>query len=110
MLRAANHSAFYSVKIIGDDRPVIPVQCNLKVQVREGADWKTLGELHDATARTVTVDFPQVVDTEGLRVFVPAADLPKSDRADVDGIVRICELLVILPDGQESAVVPLPQP
>jgi hypothetical protein len=56
----------------------------------------------------VTVDFSQVVVTEGLRVLVPAADLPKSDRTDVDGIVRICELLLILPDGQESAVIPLP--
>jgi hypothetical protein len=98
------------VKIIGDDRPVIPLQRNLKVQVREGADWKTVGEVKDATSRTVTVDFSQVVVTEGLCVLVPAADLPKSDRADVDGIVRICELLLILPDGQESAVVPLPQP
>jgi hypothetical protein len=58
----------------------------------------------------VTADFSQVVAAEGLRVFVPAADLPHSDRQDVDGIVRICELLLILPDGQESAVIPLPQP
>ena len=56
----------------------------------------------------MTVDSPQVVAVERLRVFVPAADLPHSDRPDVDGIVRICELLLILPDGQESAVVPLP--
>jgi len=98
------------VKIIGDDRPVIPLQRNLKVQVREGADWKTLGELQNATARTVKVDFSEAVAAEGLRVFVPAADLPKSDRADVDSIVRICELLLILADGQESAVIPLPQP
>ena len=98
------------VKIIGDDRPVIPLQRHLKVQVREGADWKTVGELKDATARTVAVNFPEVVAAEGLRVLVPAADLPRSDRADVDGIVRICELLLILPDGQESPIVPLPQP
>ena len=58
----------------------------------------------------MTADFSQVVAAEGLRVFVPAAALPKSDRADVDGIVRICELLLILPDGQESPGVPLPQP
>ena len=58
----------------------------------------------------MTADFSQVVAAEGLRVFVPGADLRKSDRADVDGIVRICELLLILSDGQESAVVPLPQP
>ena len=94
------------VKIIGDDRPVIPLQKNLKVQVRGEGGWQTVGELKDATTKTVRVDFPQVVATDALRVFVPAADLPKSDRADVDGIVRICELLLILPDGTESGIVP----
>jgi chitodextrinase len=98
------------VKIIGDDRPVIPLQRNLKVQVRADGDWQTVGELKDATARTVTVEFPQVVTTDALRIFVPAADLPKAARADVDGIVRICELLLILPDGKESPVVPPSQP
>ena len=66
--------------------------------------------LFRSTARTVTVEFPQVVTTDALRVFVPAADLPKSERADLDGIVRICELLLILPDGKESPVIPLLQP
>jgi len=98
------------VKIVGDDRDIIPLQRNLKVQVREGAAWKTVGELKDATARTVTVNLPQTVAAAGLRVLVPAADLPKSERADVDGIVRICELLLILPNGRESPVLPLPQP
>ena len=56
------------------------------------------------------MEFPQVVTTDGLRVFVLAGDLPRSERADVDGIVRICELLLILPEGKESAVVPLLQP
>ena len=58
----------------------------------------------------MTVDFPQVVTTDALRIFVPAADLPKSERADVDGIVRICELLLILPDGRESSIVQASQP
>ena len=98
------------VKIIGDDRPVIPLQRNLQVQVRDGGGWKTVGELKDATARTVTVDFSQVVITDALRVLVPAADLPKSERTDVDGIVRICEILLILPDGKESGLTPLLQP
>ena len=108
--RAGKKLQLRGVKIIGDDRPVIPLQRNLKVQVRDGGGWQTVGELKDATARTVTVDFPQVVTTDALRVFVPAGDLPRSERADVDGIVRICELLLILPDGKESAVVPLLQP
>ena len=98
------------VKIVGDDRDIIPLQRNLQVQVREGSAWKTVGELRDATARTVTVDFPQTVAAAGLRIFVPAADLPRSARADLDGIVRICEFLLILLDGRESRVVPSLQP
>jgi chitodextrinase len=98
------------VKIVGDDRPVIPFQRNLKVQVRAEGGWQTMGELKDATAKTVRIDFTQVVATDALRVLVPAADLPKAERADVDGIVRICELLLILPDGKESPVVPPAEP
>jgi hypothetical protein len=80
------------------------------VQVRAEDGWQTVGELKDATAKTVRIDFAQVVATDALRVLVPAADLPKAERADVDGIVRICELLLILPDGKESPVVSPPQP
>jgi chitodextrinase len=98
---------FRGVKIIGDDRPVIPLQRNLKVQVRAGDGWQTVAELKDATTKTVVVEFPQVVTTDALRVFVPAMDLPKSERADVDGIVRICEILLILSEGKESGIGPL---
>jgi hypothetical protein len=92
------------VKIIGDHRDVIPLQKNLQVQVREGGGWKTVGELKDATTKDATIVFAQPVTTDILRVFVPAADLPKSENADVDGIVRICELLVLLPGGGEATV------
>jgi Glycosyl hydrolases family 38 N-terminal domain/Glycosyl hydrolases family 38 C-terminal domain/Glycosyl hydrolases family 38 C-terminal beta sandwich domain len=98
------------VKIIGDDRAIIPLQRNLQVQVREGGEWQTAGQLEDAKEPTVTVVFPRVVTAAGVRIFVPAADLPKSEHAAQDGIVRICELLLILPDGREAPVVPLPQP
>jgi len=83
------------VKLVGDHRDVIPLQKNLQVQVREGGVWKTVGELKDATTKDVTISFAQAETTDALRIFVPAADLPKSDRADVDGIVRICEIYFI---------------
>ena len=66
--------------------------------------------MKDATDEDRYGHFPQVVDADALRVFVPAADLPRSERADVDGIVRLCELLLILPDGNESPIVPPLQP
>jgi hypothetical protein len=36
---------------------------------------------------------------------VPAADLPKSEQTDIpDGVVRVCELMLLLPDGTETVV------
>jgi len=92
------------VKITGDHRDVIPHQKNLQVQLRDGGTWKTVGEIKDATTKDVTITFAQPVIIGTLRILVPAADLPKSERADVDGIVRICELAFILPDGTEKGV------
>ena len=85
------------VTIIGDHRDVIPLQTALQVQVRDNGAWKTVAEVKDANDKIITVTLPKPVFVTGLRIFVPAADLPKSpQRADTDGIVRICELRVIL--------------
>ncbi|MHB8974995.1 MAG: hypothetical protein ACYC4N_31590, partial [Pirellulaceae bacterium] len=78
-----------------------PLQKTLQVQVRDGAQWRTVGEVKSATTNTATISFEQPVTTDSLRVFVPAADLPRSDNLQVDGIVRICELLVTTPQGKE---------
>jgi F5/8 type C domain len=92
------------VKIVGDERPGMPRQENLQVQVRKGGAWSTVGTLRNARGNTVRVDFPQAVSGDALRVFVPAADLPRSTAPSMDGIVRICELLLVLPDGSETNV------
>ena len=92
------------VKIVGDERPGRPRQENLQIQVRKGEKWSTVGTVRKARSNTVQVDFPQVVSGDALRVFVPAADLPRSTAASQDGIVRICELLLVLPDGSETTV------
>lgn len=92
------------VRIFGDHRDIIPLQKNLEVQVRAGSAWKTVGVLRDATTKHVIVPFDQPVTTDALRVFVPAADLPKSELAEVDGIVRICELKLVMPDGTERGI------
>jgi hypothetical protein len=91
------------VRIMGDHRDVIPLQRNLQVQTRIQGDWKTLASVTGAAEKDLTVRWPEPVETDAIRVFVPAGDLPKSDRPDVDGIVRISELLFILPDGREVA-------
>ena len=89
------------VTIIGDHRAEIPLQRALQVQVPDNGAWKTIAEVKDITEKDISVKLPAPVSLSGLRIFVPAAALPKSpDRADTDGIVRICELRLILPDGK----------
>jgi hypothetical protein len=46
-------------------------------------------------------EFGVELATNSLRIFVPASDLPRSDNLPLDGIVRICELLIITPEGKE---------
>jgi hypothetical protein len=90
------------VKIIGDHREGIPLQKGLQVQARVGGQWKTVGRIEGATQKDLLIRWPQPVETDAIRVFVPAADIPRS--ADfTDGYVRICELLFLLPDGREAA-------
>ena len=95
--------AIAGVRIFGDHRAVIPVQTALQVQVRENGAWKTVVEVKDAKDKDLTVKFPQVRTVSALRIFVPAANLPKfPQRTYTDGYVRICELKVLLPDGSEA--------
>jgi hypothetical protein len=89
------------VKIIGDHREIIPLQKNLQVQLLQAGVWKTVAEVRDAPQKDIVATWPQPLEAGGIRIVVPAADLPRSDRPEVDGIVRICELLLVLPDGRE---------
>ena len=89
--------ALAGVKIIGDHRDVIPLQKNLQVQARLQGQWKTVGRVIGAGQKDFVVTWPQPVETGAIRVLVPATDLPEG------GVVRICELLFLLPDGREAA-------
>ncbi len=75
-----------------------------EIQVRKGGAWSTVATVRNARSNTVRVEFPQVVQGDALRVFVPAADLPRSTDPGTEGIVRICELLLVLPDESETNV------
>ncbi len=92
------------VKIIGDHREIIPLQKNLQVQLLRQGIWKTAADVRDAQERDILATWAEPLAAGGIRIFVPAADLPHSTRTDVDGIVRICELSIVLPDGREIAV------
>jgi hypothetical protein len=93
------------VKVIGDERPVIPLQQRLRIEYRDGAAWKTAAQVRDATNKTIVSSWPAPLETDALRLYVPAPDLPKSTRPDIpDGVVRVCELVLLLPDGKELTV------
>jgi hypothetical protein len=90
------------VVIVGDTRPVIPLQKALRIDLREGLDWKLAAYVTNITTKTIHCrwDTPRAAET--IRVYVPARDLPKSEQADIpDGVVRVCELMVLLADGTE---------
>jgi hypothetical protein len=91
------------VKIIGDPREIIPMQKNLQVQLLRQGVWKTAAEIRDAKQKDILATWPEPLEAGGIRIFIPAADLPRSERTDIDGIVRICELLIVLPDGREAS-------
>ncbi len=89
------------VRIVGDHREIIPLQKNLRVELLAEGAWKTVAEVRNAAEKDILARWPKPLAAGGIRIIVPAADLPKSDRPEVDGIVRICELLLVLPDGRE---------
>jgi hypothetical protein len=97
--------AIQGAAVTGDDRPVIPLQRSLRIDCRAGTVWQPAGEVRNGADRTLRSRWPAPVLTDAVRVYVPAADLPKSERPDIpDGVVRVCELLLLLPDGREVNV------
>lgn len=97
--------ALSGVTLVGDGRSEIPPQKNLRVEYRDGSRWVTASDIRDAAEKTIRCRWPTPIQPEALRLFVPASDLPKSDRVEIpDGVVRVCELMLVLPDGREVTV------
>lgn len=83
----------------------IPVQHGLRVDCRVNGAWHTAAQIHDAAERTIQARWPAVIETDALRLYVPASDLPKSTIPGIpDGVVRVCELVLVLPDGRKTTV------
>jgi hypothetical protein len=90
---------------VGDDRDCIPAQHGLRIDYREGEAWKTATEVRDATGRSVQTRWATPIETDALRIYVPAADLPRATVPGTpDGVVRVCELMLVLPDGHSVSV------
>ena len=90
------------VIVVGDDRREIPLQKRLRVDIRDASGWKPAAEVANATSKTIPCRWDKPRIAEAIRVYVPAPDLPKSEQVDIpDGVVRVCELMALLPDGRE---------
>ena len=85
----------------GDKRAEIPIQRDFQVQVRQDQQWTTVVNVTGATGKVMTNLWSAAIETDALRFFVAGKDLPGNDPAG--GVVRVCELNVLLPDGTEAS-------
>ncbi len=91
------------VIVEGDNRPGIPLQKRLRIDLREDAQWTTAAEVTNGAANTIPCRWARPITAQAIRVYVSAGNLPKSDQPDIpDGVVRVCELKVLLSDGTET--------
>jgi len=97
------------VMIIGDNRKEIPLMENFNIYTRLNGKLSLAGELKKG-GTTMTpknsfkIVFADEVNTDGILFCVNGTDLPKTDNIEQDGIVRVCEVLLIMPDGSERNI------
>ena len=96
---------FKGLILVGDEREMMPIQKDFKVFLR---DNKTLLEVENPTVTADStiknyykVDFGENKTADGIMIYVNKEDLPKSELPEQDGLVRIKELLMITPEGEE---------
>ena len=59
----------------------------------------------NAASKTIESRWEAARSASAVRIFVSSADLPKSEQADIpDGVVRVCELMLLLSDGTEAVI------
>jgi hypothetical protein len=80
----------------------------IRVEYRRETAWTTLAEVHDAGPLEARLTWAAPLETDSLRIYFPAQDLPAPGPRGVEGAVGIAELFLILPDGTELAVPDLP--
>ena len=97
------------ISIIGDNRKEIPILENFKIYSRLNGKMSLSGEFKNGGIKmtpknSFKIVFANEVNTDGILFCVNGADLPKSDNIEQDGIVRVSELLLIMPDGSERNI------
>ena len=68
----------------------------------ELAEVKDLTIEADSTVKnSYSVFFDKEQSVDGIMIYFDKEDLPKSELPEQDGLVRVKELLMITPDGEE---------
>ncbi|MCX6900145.1 MAG: glycosyl hydrolase-related protein [Verrucomicrobia bacterium] len=98
--------AFSGLKLVyGPGSVPLPKGCHLD-RFDDGA-WKPISQRRDPKTSAATLRFTRVVEIEAIRLLFRPNDLPRSNDPKQDGIVRIAELLLQMPDGSERTVASL---
>jgi len=87
--------------IVWDSRPGIPRPEHYLVQYSAGKGWQLATEIQGSSEPTKRIVWDEPIETDAVRLYFPGDDLPNSDNAKLNGMVRVSELLFVLPDGTE---------
>ena len=92
------------IKIIGDKRDMMPVQKDFRIFIRKNVDLIEVKDFKleaDATVKnTYTLRFNKEQVADGIMIYIDKEDLPKSELPEQDGLVRICELILLGEEGE----------
>ncbi|MDB4581612.1 glycosyl hydrolase-related protein [Draconibacterium sp.] len=93
------NTSFDGVKIIGDEREMMPVQNNYRIFIRNNGVLTELDKFDlvpdSKVKNTYTLHFNKTVNADGIMVFIDKDKLPKSELPEQDGLVRISELSLL---------------
>ncbi len=97
------------VVVVGDDREIMPEYKNFKIYVRNNGKLSLLGDLQSdgvllGKKNNYKMMGKEVMSADGIMLYVPADELPKSANLEQDGVVRVLELKLILSDGSVKSI------
>lgn len=98
-------TSFKGIKILGDEREMMPVQKKFKIYLRKKTELIELKEftiIADPKVKNAyEVRYSEDQIGDGIMIFFDKDDLPKSDLQEQDGLVRIRELYLITDEGEQ---------
>lgn len=97
------------VIVSGDDRDFMPDFDNFKIYGRNAGKLMQMGDLKTngtylGKKNSYKISFPETTELDAIMLYVSPEELPKSNMADQDGIVRVLELKLVLTDGSIKTI------